>query len=86
MIILMTPATNFYNSHFQDFIDVYLHQMKKDSRFDFPDLIGICTDLFVAGADTVSATLAYILMFLALYPDEQEKCFLEISTNLGRGF
>ena len=58
--------------------------MKKDSRFDFPDLIGICFDLFNAGSDTVSATLAYVLMFLALNPEAQENCFQEIATNLGK--
>jgi cytochrome P450 len=36
------------------------------------------TDLFVAGSETTATTLSWAYMYLAEYPDIQEKCYKEI--------
>ena len=66
---------------------MYLQQMSKDpSGYDYADLIGLCIDLFEAGGETVGSTLSWVLMYLALYRDVQEKCFQEIHSILGEDF
>ena len=57
--------------------------MEKNPNFTSHDLVGICMDFFEAGGETVGSTLAWVLMYLALYPDIQEKCFEEINNALG---
>ena len=73
-----------FATFFQDFIDAYLIQMKKDpSVIERDDLIGICLDFFEAGGDTVGSTLSWVFLYMALYPEEQEKCYNEIVKQLG---
>ena len=68
---------------FQDFIDAYLKEMKKDpSGIEREDLIGICLDFFEAGGDTVGSTLSWVFMYMALNQDEQEKCYNELVKQL----
>ena len=68
----------------QDFIDVYIKEMESNPALNDHDLVGICMDFFEAGGETVGSTLAWVLMYLALYPDIQEKCFAEIYGALGK--
>ena len=70
---------------FQDFIDAYLRQMKKDpTAIERDDLVGICLDFFEAGGDTVGSTLSWVFMYMALHPDEQERCYDELVKQLGK--
>ncbi len=67
----------------QDFIDVYLKEMETDQNLNYHDLVGLCIDFFEAGGETVGSTLSWLLMYFALYQEEQQKCFQEIKENIG---
>ena len=68
----------------RDFIDVYLKQIKEDPEsYNVEHLIVMCVDFFQAGAETSSTTLLWAVMFMALNPKVQEKCFTEIHEQIG---
>ena len=68
----------------QDFIDAYIKEMKLNPAIiDRDDLIGICSDFFEAGGETVGSTLSWLFLFMALHQDAQEKCYLELREKLG---
>ena len=46
-------------------------------------LVSICDDFFLAGAETTSTTLTWAILFMTLNPEVQEKCAKEIETVLG---
>ena len=78
----------------RDFIDVFLQQIeleKKEkgssynmdtSNFHVEQLTTISLDFFAAGSETTSTTLAWSVMYMALYPEVQEKCQNEIDEYL----
>ena len=41
-------------------------------------------DLMGAGSETSSTTLAWVLLYLSIYPEVQEKCFEEIEEHIGK--
>ena len=43
-------------------------------------LVVMCLDFFMAGAETSSTTLSWAMMYLALNPDVQDKCYQEIQS------
>ncbi len=57
--------------------------METDPRFNYHDLIGLCTDFFEAGGDTVGSTLSWVLLYMALHQEQQENCFQEIQEHIG---
>ncbi|XP_077204278.1 cytochrome P450 2J2-like [Paroedura picta] len=72
----------------QDFIDFYLHQMKKSkndpqSTYNEENLSQCIYDLFIAGTETTSLTLRWALLLMANHPDIQEKVHQEIEDVLG---
>lgn len=72
----------------RDFIDVYLTEIKRaegssDSNFHREQLVTVCLDFFLAGAETTSTTLTWSVMLMALYPKIQEKCYEEIQKVIG---
>nr|AIL94133.1 cytochrome P450 CYP3041A2 [Tigriopus japonicus] len=72
----------------RDFIDVYLTEIKRskesgDANFHKEQLVTVCLDFFQAGAETSSTTLTWFVMFMALNPDVQERCFQEIKQIIG---
>ncbi|XP_069334107.1 cytochrome P450 2J2-like [Eulemur rufifrons] len=74
----------------RDFIDAYLKEMAKNagnatSSFHEENLIWSTVDLFFAGTETTSTTLRWGLLYLALYPEIQEKVHAEIDRVLGQG-
>ena len=72
-------------NHPRDFIDVYLLEMMTatNPNFDMESLEITCLDLFKAGAETSSTTILWIILFLVRYQEVQEKCFMEISREVG---
>ncbi|EHB10399.1 Cytochrome P450 2J2 [Heterocephalus glaber] len=74
----------------RDFIDAYLKEMaqhpdKTISSFDEENLILSTLDLFFAGTETTSTTLRWGLLYMALYPEVQEKVHAEIDRVVGQG-
>ncbi|XP_049631419.1 cytochrome P450 2J2-like [Suncus etruscus] len=73
----------------RDFIDAYLKELEKhkgDTTSSFNEENFICTtlDLFLAGTETTSTTLRWALLYMALYPDIQEKVHAEIDKVIGQ--
>ncbi|XP_055978278.1 cytochrome P450 2J2-like [Sorex fumeus] len=73
----------------RDFIDAYLNEIEKhkgdtSSSFDEENLIYTTLDLFTAGTETTSTTLRWGLLYMALYPDIQEKVHAEIDRVIGQ--
>ncbi|XP_057601040.1 cytochrome P450 2J2-like isoform X1 [Hippopotamus amphibius kiboko] len=73
----------------RDFIDAYLKEMEKHkgnatSSFQEENLISSTLDLFIAGTETTSTTLRWGLLYMALYPEIQEKVQAEIDRVLGQ--
>ena len=61
----------------RDFIDVYLMEMKNpqqnEGEFSEEELGSILLDFFHAGTETSSTTLKWIILYLCLYQDVQDK-------------
>ncbi|XP_028368155.1 cytochrome P450 2J2-like [Phyllostomus discolor] len=73
----------------RDFIDAYLKEMEKHmgnatSSFHEENLIFTTLDLFLAGTETTSTTLRWALLYMAFYPEIQEKTQAEIDRVLGQ--
>uniref|UniRef100_A0A8D1GD19 Cytochrome P450 2J2 n=1 Tax=Sus scrofa TaxID=9823 RepID=A0A8D1GD19_PIG len=71
----------------RDFIDAYLREIEKGSSpsvFNEENLICSTLDLFFAGTETTSTTLRWGLLYMALYPEVQEKVQAEIDRVLGQ--
>nr|CAD7263636.1 unnamed protein product [Timema shepardi] len=70
-----------------DFLDTYLIEMKKNgetSTFNTRQLIGVVSDLFIAGSDTTTGALAYGILNMVLNPKIQNKIQDEIDAVVGR--
>ena len=67
----------------RDYIDMYLIGMTTNKALTLEDLAVSLGDMFVAGTETSSTTLKWILMYLCLHPDVQTKCREEINRELG---
>lgn len=73
----------------RDYIDCYLNeiQMNKgldDNTFDEENLVVCALDLFVAGSETTSTTLRWAFLYMAKYPEIQEKVQAEIDSVIGQ--
>ena len=91
-----SSSSGFYGP--RNFIDVYLKEIKEReileskaednsnenySSFNTEQLATICLDLFQAGSETISTTLSWAILYLTLYPEVQNKCWVEIDETLG---
>ena len=70
----------------RDYIDMYLNEIKNASHKDFTleNLWILIFDFITAGTQTVSKTLRWSLVYLANYPDVQDKMFAEIDDVIGK--
>ncbi|XP_040834391.1 cytochrome P450 2J1-like isoform X2 [Ochotona curzoniae] len=73
----------------RDFIDAYLKETSSckanaTSSFTEQNLICCTLDLFLAGTETTSTTLRWGLLYMAMYPEVQEKVHAEIDSVIGR--
>lgn len=79
----------FKENDLRDFIDVYLKEMKyqsgnENSTFSEDGLIITCFDLFAAGAESVSNTISFSLLYTVLYPEVQRKVQSMLDDVVGR--
>ncbi|XP_050446362.1 methyl farnesoate epoxidase-like [Cataglyphis hispanica] len=76
------------HGEFRDFIDVYLAEMEQSksniSCFNEQQLINVLKDLFEAGVETTNNTIGFIITYLAVRQDVQEKVHEEIERVLGK--
>ena len=56
-----------------DFIDVYLAELEKGNELNVLDLVACIQDFFMAGTETSSTTLKWILLYLTLHQDVQDR-------------
>ncbi|KAM4750716.1 cytochrome P450 2U1 isoform 2-T2 [Anableps anableps] len=75
----------------RDLTDMYLMEMlaqqaagEEDSSFTEDYLFYIIGDLFIAGTDTTTNSVLWVLLYLVLYPDIQEQVQAEIDRVVGR--
>ncbi|XP_051020359.1 cytochrome P450 2J6 isoform X2 [Acomys russatus] len=72
----------------RDFIDAFLNEMTKypdkTTSFNEENLVCSTLDLFFAGTETTSHTLRWALLYMALYPEVQEKVQAEIDRVIGK--
>ncbi|GAB6020872.1 Cytochrome P450 2 sub R member 1 [Chamberlinius hualienensis] len=71
-----------------DFIDCYLSKIQNNAAvgapYTFDHLLGSVWDMFIAGVDTVTATMRWTLLFLACNPDAQKEAQDEIDAAIGK--
>ncbi|KAF3852545.1 hypothetical protein F7725_005900, partial [Dissostichus mawsoni] len=77
-------------AHPRDLVDMYLKEMldqqqrgEKDSSFTADYLFYIIGDLFIAGTDTTTNSVLWILLYMVLYPDVQDRMQAEIDEVVG---
>ncbi|XP_046568799.1 cytochrome P450 2H2-like [Haliotis rubra] len=79
----------FDENNIDDFIAAYIREMKVkekqgvETSIGFDNLVKVVGDLFIAGTDTTSTTIQWILLYLTMHQDIQAKCFREIEDNIG---
>ncbi|TNN89398.1 Cytochrome P450 2U1 [Liparis tanakae] len=76
--------------HPRDLVDMYLMEMvarqaagEENSSFTEDYLFYIIGDLFIAGTDTTANSVLWILLYMVLYPDIQDKVQSEIDEVVG---
>ncbi|XP_057699332.1 cytochrome P450 2U1 [Corythoichthys intestinalis] len=76
----------------RDLVDMYLAEMAaqrsagvEDNSFDEDYLFYIIGDLFIAGTDTTTNSLLWIMLYLVVHPNIQEKIQAEVDEVVGRG-
>ncbi|KAM4574935.1 cytochrome P450 2J6-like [Fundulus diaphanus] len=80
---------NWDPSERRDYIDCYLQEIQTNKEqdgntFDEENLIMCVLDLFVAGSETTSTTLRWAFLYMAKYPEIQEKVQAEIDRVIGQ--
>ena len=67
----------------RDFIDVYLIAMEEDEGLNKDDLAISLFDFLLAGTETSSTTLKWMVLFLSLQQEVQDRCREEILRVIG---
>ncbi|XP_034559713.1 cytochrome P450 2J2-like [Notolabrus celidotus] len=80
---------NWDPSDLRDYIDCYLKEIQTskgqaDNTFEEENLLMCVLDLFVAGSETTSTTLRWSFLYMAKYPEIQEKVQAEIDRVIGQ--
>uniref|UniRef100_A0A667XSS3 Cytochrome P450 2J2-like n=1 Tax=Myripristis murdjan TaxID=586833 RepID=A0A667XSS3_9TELE len=73
----------------RDYIDCYLTEIQTrkgdaESTFNEENLVMCTLDLFIAGSETTSTTLRWAFLYMAKYPEIQEKVQAEIDRVIGQ--
>ncbi|KAG8313363.1 hypothetical protein J6590_001830 [Homalodisca vitripennis] len=74
----------------RDFIDAFLHEMEENnlkncSSFTEKQLLVLLMDMFMAGSETTSNTLAFATLFLLQHPDVLELAVKELDSVVEHG-
>ncbi|XP_078575696.1 cytochrome P450 2J2-like [Branchiostoma floridae x Branchiostoma japonicum] len=79
--------SDFDSDNIRDFVDTYIKEMRKGQNENFtdPQLVHVVIDLIMAGTDTTSQTLYWILLYMIIYPGMQEQAQEEIYRTFGDG-
>nr|QSD59127.1 CYP370A15 [Diaphanosoma celebensis]QST15067.1 CYP370A5 protein [Diaphanosoma celebensis] len=69
----------------RDFIDVYLQEIRNrsDPTFHVEQLVSIILDIFAAGAESVTNSIGFVLLYLLHHPDVQRKMQEELDVVCG---
>ena len=67
----------------RDFTDVYLIAMEEDEGLNIDDLILNLFDFLIAGTETSSTTLKWLVLYLTLHQEVQDRCREEILRVIG---
>ena len=59
--------------HPRDFVDMYLNEMKNNKNYSKHDLVLDLFDFLQAGTETSSTTLKWVVLYLTVYQDVQDK-------------
>ncbi|KAK2703313.1 hypothetical protein QYM36_018226, partial [Artemia franciscana] len=80
--------TSLDRSNPRDFIDIFLLEMENQTdpstTFTEEQLITSSMDLFVAGSETTSNTLGFLILYVTSYPMIQKKIHEELDKHVGR--
>ena len=68
----------------RDLIDVYLNESEMQSENDEAELVQVIYDFFIAGTETTSTSLRWMLLHMANNPAIQEKIQEELDQEIGR--
>ena len=67
----------------RDFIDVYLTAMEEDEGLTMDDLAISLYDFLLAGTETSSTTLKWLVLYLTIHQEVQARCREEIVRVIG---
>ncbi|XP_023015476.2 methyl farnesoate epoxidase [Leptinotarsa decemlineata] len=70
----------------RDLIEAFLQQIhiNNDPTFTDDQLMSVCLDLFMAGAETTSNTLGFAILAMILYPEVRKNVQEEMDREIGR--
>ncbi|XP_046330031.1 cytochrome P450 2D14-like [Haliotis rufescens] len=79
---------NYDEGDVNDFIAAYIKEMRHrqqqgETTMEVKTLLKVIMDLFVAGSETTSTAIRWVLALFLNYPDVQDRCFREIDTHIG---
>ena len=78
---------SFDSSEIRDFVDLYLMKEREgyddQSVYSTLNLKRVITDLFIAGTETTSTTVRWLLIYMCLSPGYQKRCQSDIDSVIG---
>ena len=83
--IVKQHKETFDEDNLRDFVDVYLKEMRSspDVSFTEEELLVVSMDMFTAGSETTSTTLAWAVNYMITHPEIQARVQAEIDSVLG---
>lgn len=71
----------------EDFICAFLREIEKNKQssgsFSEEQLLVLLLDLFLAGSETTSSTLSFVILLLMKHQDVQAKVYAELNSVVG---
>ena len=77
----------FDSANIRDYIDTFINeiQISEDKNFCEEHLVICCLDMFAGGSETTSKSLMFLIAYMVLYPDIQEKVYQELIARVPDG-